>query len=210
MHIFRPLGRNFPMCIILNPSKTMVVLAALEHYRKHCEQEIAAGEVLQLRRIIQTIQDIHVEIGSQLLAIDAKDRGSGALRNPAPNSEMHRTTSHTRRRYSVVMDLDPDELMTLTEALTRLLMQCEHDRHDDEMKPFGSKANAELSASVRDDLIQAFRKTWRGPLPIPWFGRVRRPVPRADKALSPTVLFGRKAKRLLARFEERFKNALVD
>src|SRR5262245_31526262 len=88
MHIFRPLKRNFPMRISLNPGKTMVTLAALEHYRKHCEQEIAAGEVWPRRRVIQTIQDIHVEIGSQLFAIDAELAKSQAKAHSSadPNS----------------------------------------------------------------------------------------------------------------------------
>lgn len=207
MYVFRPLKFNFPMRISLNSGKTMVVLAALEHYRKHCEQEIAAGEVWPLRRVIQTIQELQVEIGSLLFDIDAElgTPGAKARRSADPSSKAHKTTSfigrrysvYIRRRYSVVVDLYPDELMTLTEALTRLLLECEHDRHNNEMKPFGSKANAELSASVRDDLIRAFRKTWRGRLPIPRFGQ--RPFRE--------VSLGKKA---MARYKARHGNALID
>lgn len=156
----RHISLNFPSRISLKAAETMVALEALERYRRHCEQEIVAGEVWPLRRVIQTIRALQLEIGSRLLDIDAERcrLTPKAHHSPSPHAEMHEMTHRSTRRYHVTLDLDPDEFMALTEALTRFLAQCEQDCDNTDMKPFGSQINAGLSTSVRDNLMRAFRK----------------------------------------------------
>lgn len=149
---------NLPMRIRLNPGQTMVVLEALERYSKHCEQNSEAREEWLSRGVIHTIYDIQLEIGSRLIDIDAQ---LGRSRAKAHDNAAAKPERHSTTRYYVHLDLDPDGLMILTEALARFLARCEQDRDNSEMKPFGSQANAARAESVREDLIRAFRKTWQ-------------------------------------------------
>ncbi len=63
--------------------------------------------------------------------------------------------------YGITLDLDPDGIMTLIEALTRFHAQCEQERENKQMRPFGSATNAELILRVRASLNRELRRTWR-------------------------------------------------
>ncbi len=71
----------------LNPDEIMIVQEALARYRRHCEQEIATGEVWPYWRVIQSIRKTEGEIENHLREIDEEFRKWEAKRGGGPQAE---------------------------------------------------------------------------------------------------------------------------